>query len=137
MPLVLGKADDFPYGKDRANEADVVEVRAATIGVVDGKDITGVNIACKLLEYRLALKVQGADVYRDVAAALHDRVALGIAQRGGEVTRVDDEGVAGAQNLLAHQVDAGGEGVLEDFEGDRIESVILIGMCHDHASSSG
>ena len=135
VPLVLRKADDFAFGKDRADEADVVEVRAAAIGVIDRKDIPGVNVAVKLLQHGLALEVQGSHVHRDVAAALHDRIALGIAQRRGEIARIDDKRVAGTQDLLAHQIDAGGEGVLQDYEGDRIESVMRVCMCHGHASS--
>ena len=94
---------------------------AAAVGVVDGEDVTGVDVVAELLEHRLALEVQRADVHGDVLVTLHDGVALGVAERGGEVARVDNEGVAGAQNLLGHEVDRGGEGVLENLEGHWVE----------------
>src|SRR5690606_3509428 len=45
----------------------------------------------------------------------------GIAQAVGEVAAVDDEGVAGLEQLLRHLVDEIDEGVPQNLEGDRIE----------------
>src|SRR5690606_16965207 len=58
-----------------------------------------------------------------------------VAQRRGEVTRVDDERVAGPQDLLGHQVDGGREGVLQHLEGDGVEAAVRGGGTGHRASS--
>src|SRR5439155_17699688 len=55
--------------------------------------------------------------------ALHDRVAVRVAERRREIARVEDERVAGAQDLLGHLVDGRDERVLQHLERDRVERV--------------
>src|SRR5690606_34212341 len=62
MPLVLREADDLVVREDRTDEADIVEVRAAAVGVVDEEDVAGVDVVTELLHDGLALEMQGADV---------------------------------------------------------------------------
>ena len=59
----------------------------------------------KKRDHVLAGEVQRADVDRDVLIALRGAFALGVMQGAGKVAVVDDEGVAGPQDLLAHLVD--------------------------------
>ena len=93
------------------------------------------DVVAERLDDGLGGEVQRADVDGDVLAALHHRVALGVAQRGGEVAAVDDERVAGAQDLLRHLVDDRHERVLEDLERDGVELVVGLGA-HDSSSCS-
>jgi hypothetical protein len=121
----LAEGDDLAVGEDRPDEPHVGEVGAAGIGVVDGVDVAGMHVALEGAHHVLAGEVQGADVDGDVLVALRGGVALGVVQRAREVAVVDDEGIAGPQDLLAHLVDAGDEGVLQDLEGHRIERGFL------------
>ena len=52
-----------------------------------------------------------------------------VAERRGEVAGVDDERVAGAQDLLRHLVDGGREGVLQHLERDGVERVAARRRC--------
>ena len=121
MAARLRVGDHLVADEDRPDDARVVEVRAARVGVVDQEHVAGMDVARELLDHGLRRVVQRADVDGDVLIALHDRVAARIAQRRGEVARIDDEGVAGAQDLLAHLVDRVDERVLQHLEGDRVE----------------
>ena len=62
----LGVGDDLAVVEDRADDAHVVEVRAAEVGVVDREDVAGVDVAPERLDDRLAGEVQRADVDGDV-----------------------------------------------------------------------
>ena len=121
VPHGHGEGDQLTLREDRPHDANVVEVGAARVGVIDAEDVSGMDVVLEPGEDRLSAEVQGADVDGDVLAALHDGVALGVDERAGEVARIDDERVARAQDLRAHQVDARGEGVLQDLEGHRVE----------------
>jgi hypothetical protein len=94
---------------------------AAGIGIVDRIDVSWMHVALEGAHHVLASEVQRADVDRDVLVALRRRVAVCIVQRAGEVAVVDDEGIAGAQNLLGHLIDAGNEGILQHLESDGIK----------------
>ena len=107
--------------EDRADDAHVAEVGATQIGIVDGDHVARMEIVLERLQHGLRRVVEGADVDGDVLASLHHRVAVGVAEAVGEVARVDDEGVAGAQHLLRHLVDEVDEGVFQNLEGDRVE----------------
>ena len=72
----LGVGDDLAVDEDRPDDAHVVEVRAAEVGVVDREHVAGVDVARERLDHGLAGEVQRADVHGDVLRALHDRVAL-------------------------------------------------------------
>jgi hypothetical protein len=89
---------------------------AAPVRVIDCKDIAGINVLAELFQDGFALKVQRAHMEREVRAALHDGIALGIAESGRKVTRIDDKGITGSQDLFAHEVNARGEGIFEYFE---------------------
>ena len=89
---------------------------ATFVNVVDDEDVAGVDVAVELPDDGFGRVVQGADVCGDVAGALHDGVSVGVTECRGKVARVDDEGVAGPENLLGHLVDGVDEGVLEYFE---------------------
>ena len=87
MPVRLGVSEEFTLVVDGPDDAGVVEVAAAFVDIVDDEDVAGVDVAGELADHRFRRVVQGADVRGDVAGALHDRVALGIADGRGEVTR--------------------------------------------------
>jgi hypothetical protein len=60
----------------------------------------------------------------DILIALRGAFAHGVVQSAREVVVVDDEGVAGSKDLLAHLVDARNEGILQNFEGHGVERKI-------------
>jgi hypothetical protein len=124
MPVRLAEGDDLAVGEDRPDQAHVGEVRAARIWIVDGEDIAFMDVILEVTDDVLAGEVQRADVDGDVLIALRGAFALCVVQRAGEVVVVDDEGVAGPQHPLAHLVDAGDEGILQDFEGHGVEREI-------------
>ena len=121
VPVGLHQGDEPPLVEDRADDAHIAEVGATQIGIVDGDDVSRMEIVLEGLQHGLRRVVEGADVDGDVLAPLHHRVAVGVAEAVREVARVDDEGVAGAQHLLRHLVDEVDEGVFQDLEGDRVE----------------
>ena len=121
VPVGLHQGYEPPLVEDRPDDADIAEVGATQIGIVDGDDVTRVEVVLEGVEHGLRRVVEGADVDGDVLAPLHHRVAVGVAETVREVARVDDEGVAGAQHLLRHLVDEVDEGVFQHLEGDRIE----------------
>ena len=85
-PLDSARQISSPSWKIGAHDADVVEVRAAEVGVVDREHVAGSHLAREGVDDRPGGQVQGADVDGDVLAALHDRVALG-SQRALEKSR--------------------------------------------------
>jgi len=128
MAVGLGKPEQFALIEHRPHDARVVEVRAALIDVVDDKDVAGMNIVLEAVDHRLGRVVERPDVSRNVAASLHDGVAVGIAKRRREVAGVNDEGIAGTENLLRHLVDDIHVSVFQDLEGHRVKSVLM--FCH-------
>jgi hypothetical protein len=73
------------------HDPHIAEVRAAQIRVVDGEHITRADVIAEGVDHGLGREVQRPDVHGNVRAALHHRVAIAIAQRGGEVTGVHHE----------------------------------------------
>ncbi len=114
MAVRLAEGDDLAVGEDRPDQAHIREVRAAGVGVVDGEDVALMHIAVEEAHDVLAGEMQRADMDGDVLIALCGAFAVGVVQGAGEIAVVDDEGVAGPQDLLAHLVDAGDEGVLRE-----------------------
>lgn len=105
-------------------------MRAAGIGIVNGVDVAGMHVAVEGADDVLAGEMQRADMHRDVLIALSGRIAFGIVKGTGEVSVIDDEGVAGSQDLLGHLIDAGDEGVLQDLEGHRIKVLLFRHWLH-------
>jgi hypothetical protein len=122
VAIRLGEGDELAFDEHRPDDAHVAEMRAAGIGVVGDEDVARVDVVLEAVDDRLAGKMQRADMDRDVTRPLHHRVALGVAQAVGEVATVDDEGIAGAEQLLRHLVDEVAVGVFQNLEGDAIES---------------
>ena len=122
-PVAVGLrvADDLVADEDRPDQPRVAEMRAARIRVVDHVNVAGVHVLLEELDHRFARVMQRADVDRDVAIALRHAVAPGVVQRVGEVAVVDDEGIAGPQDLLGHLINRADEGVLQDLERHRVE----------------
>ena len=119
------KAMILPSAKIGRIRPHVGEVRAAGIGIVDRIDVTWMHVAVEGAHHVLAGEVQRADMDGDVLIALRGGIALRVVQRVGEVAIVDHEGIAGPEDLLAHLVDAGDEGILQDLESDGIERGFL------------
>ena len=124
MPVRLAEGDDLAVGEDRPDQAHVGEVRAAGIRIIDGKDVAFLYVALEMAHDLLAGEVQRADMDGDILIALRGAFALGVVQRAREVAVVDDEGVTGSKDLLAHLVDARNEGILQNFEGYGVERKI-------------
>ena len=121
MAVGLGEAEQLTFVEHGSEDAGVVEVRAALIDVIDHEDVARVDVAFEFVDHGFGGVVQCADMGGDVAAALHHRVAVDVAERRGKIARPDHERIAGAKDLLRHLVDDVNVGVLEYFEGDGIE----------------
>ena len=132
----LGEGDDLVAHEHRADDAHVVEMGAAGVGIVGHEHVARPHVVLEGVDNRLAGVVQRADVDRDVHVALGDGIAVGVVQGGGEVAVVDDEGIAGPEDLLRHLVDGRDEGVLQDLEGDRIKRDASAVRAHLHASAT-
>ena len=101
--------------EDGGDEGDVVEVRAAEVGVVEGDDVAGGEV--EALEGGGDGSGHGAEVDGDVGG-LRDHVAVGVKEGAGVVLALlDVRGEAGAAEGDAHLLGDGGEEVLEDLEG--------------------
>ena len=134
----LREPEQFALVEDRADDARVVEVRAALVHIVHDEYIARVNVAGEIVDHGLRRVMQGTDMRGDIAAALHDRVAARVAQRRGKIARINNEGIAGAEDLLRHLVDDVDEGVLQNLEGDGIEGLRFDGQAHcDFSSVTG
>ena len=105
------------------HEAHVHQVGAAEIGVVDDVEIARREVA-GALDHRLGAELHGPDEDRQTQLALRDQLAGGgVVDAVGAIERLRDhraEGGAheGEVHLVAHLLQT----VLDDREGDRIES---------------
>ena len=126
----LGEAQVDALVENGADDARVVEVGAALVDVVHDEGIAGVDVVAELVDDGLGGVVQRAHVGGDVARALHDGVAFGVADCRGKIPRPDHEGVAGAEDLLRHLVDDVDVGVLEHLEGHGVERVAFSVLAH-------
>jgi len=91
VPVALGHGDQDAVVEDRAEDADVVEMGATGVGVVEDEDVALADVAGERVEHGLRGEVQRPDLDGHVLAALCDGVAVGVAEGAGEVPRVDDE----------------------------------------------
>src|SRR5436190_14277427 len=80
MPVRLAEGDDLAVGEDRPDQAYIGEMRAASIWIVDGEDVTFVDVTVEVTDDILAGEVQRADMDGDILIALRGAFALGIVQ---------------------------------------------------------
>ena len=111
MAVRLAIGDDLVADENRADQAHIVEMGAAGVGVVDHENVARLHIALEGADHILAGVMQRADMNGDILIALGDGIAIGIIQRRGEIAIVDDERITGSEHLLGHLVDDGDEGV--------------------------
>ena len=89
------------------------------------------HVAFEERDHRLAGVMQRADVDRYIAIALSHAVAVSVMERVGEVAVIDDEGIAGPEDLLGHLIHGRYEGIFQNLESDGIERR---GLGHSQAS---
>jgi hypothetical protein len=98
----------------------VGEMAAAVIGVVEEDDVPGADLRDGGLD-GAGREGQRADVNRDVVRLRHQPAVL-VADRHGEVAAgVEDLRVGGAQHRFAHLGDNGGQAMLDDGAGNRVD----------------
>ena len=56
VPVGLREGDELALVEDRPDDAHVVEVRAAEVGIVDGEDVARVDVVLEGLDHGLAVK---------------------------------------------------------------------------------
>ena len=104
----------------RLHDADVGEMRAPAIGVVDHIDVTGPHPVAELADHRLNVPLKGAREDGD-AVGLGDELRLVVADPACEIEDlVDDRRHAGARQHQAHLVGRGLQLSPNDFQCDRI-----------------
>ena len=81
MAVGLGKAEQLAFVEHRSDDAGIVEMRAALIDVVDDKDVARMEIALELVNNGFRGVVQRPDMGGNIAASLHDRIAVDVAER--------------------------------------------------------
>ena len=128
-------AVDRPEGERAPHEhgrehGDVRQVAAISqIGVVHQEQVALVDVVAEIVRDRLRRPGHGADMDGDVLR-LRDKLALPVDHGGGEVAAgIQDLGVGGAQHRFPHLLDDGGQPVLDDGRGDRIDLAIC-GLGH-------
>ena len=121
----LGEPDQRVFVEDRPDEAHIAEMSAASVGVVDRIDIAGHHLALEGANDILAGEVKCADVNGDIVIPLGNRIAICVVQRVGKIAVVDHEGIAGAQHLLGHLIHRGDERVLQDFERNGVQFLVV------------
>ena len=81
MAIRLRKTEMGALVENRAHDTGIVKMCAALIHIVHDKRIARVNIVPKFIDNGLRGVMQGADMGCNIAAALHDGVAFGVANR--------------------------------------------------------
>ena len=120
-------AEQRAVAEERLHEAEIVEVGAAGIGVVEQEDVAGLGaaVACHLGDDGAHRESHGADEDRQARGALDERVAGGgVVQAVTGVAGFGDDRVErGAIQRRVHLVGDLGEPAVEDGEGDGIDHV--------------
>ena len=81
VPVGLGKSEQLAVIEDRANHTRVVEVRATSERIVDNENVASIDVIAKRVDHGLCCEMQCADVSSDITGALHDGVAIWVAER--------------------------------------------------------
>ena len=125
-------AEQLPVPEDRPHQPEIVEVRAALIGIVEQEGIARLEpaVARHLVDHRLDREGHGTDEDRQAIGALHQRVAGdGVVEPVAGVARLGDDRVEGrAEQRRVHLVGDLFEPALQDGQSDRIDA--------GHAASS-
>ena len=123
--------DDLAAMKDRRDDGDVGQVRAAGVGVVQDVDVAVAHAVDGIdLEHLGDRRDEGRQMDRD-RAGLRERGAVGGEQAGGSVESFLDDGREGtAQQRRLHLVGDAVELVANDFDRDGVEGFGLCRGCH-------
>ena len=125
--VALVRPVDGPEGEaladeDRQQHGQVGQVIAAVVRVVEQVHVAGAYASREVVGDRLDGPRQRAHVDGHVLG-LGRQTPFAVEDRGGEVpARVEDLRVRGAKHGLAHLLDDGLEAVLDDRDGDAVES---------------
>ena len=112
------ETDQLAVEEDRLEHEDVLQVDAAVERVVHHEHIAGVHAVAPCREQRLHRVRHRAEVERN-RDRLRDRLAVGVAERRGEVHAVAHDGrVCGAEDRRRHLVGDRRERVADDLLGD-------------------
>ena len=111
----------------RAHQAEIVEVGAAVVGIVEQIGVAGgeIAVARDLVDHRLDRERHGADEDRQAGGALHQRRAgLGVIEAVAGVVRLGDDRIERrAVERRVHLVGDLDEAAVEHRKRDRIERV--------------
>ena len=106
------------------------DVHASVEGVVENEDVPGIDILSIFFQEGPHGERNRGDVMRE-SDALGDHLPLGVAQRGGKVQAIPNNGgTGGAVEAERHLVRGRGQGVLHDGQGDRIGLVGRVILAH-------
>ena len=109
----------------RAHQAEIVEVRAAVVGVVEEIGVAGVEVAVArdLVDHGLDRERHGADEDRQAGRALHQgRAGLGVIEAVAGVVRLGDDRIERrAVERRVHLVGDLDEAAVEHRKRDRVE----------------
>ena len=130
MAIRLRKTEMGALVENWAHDTGIIKMCAALIHIVHYKRIARMNIVPKFIDYGLRGVMQGADMGCNIAAALHDGVAFGVANRRRKITRPDYKRITGSKNLLRHLIDDVDVGIFQYLEGHWIECITVLVRAH-------
>ena len=124
-PTEASQANTLPVAHQRAHQAEVVEVRAAVVGIVEQIGVARLEpaVARDLVDHGLDGERHGADEDRQAGRALHQgRAGLGVVEAVAGVVRLGDDRIERrAVERRVHLVGDLDETAVEHRERDRIE----------------
>ena len=124
-PTEAIQANTLAAAHQRAHQAEIVEMRAAVVGIVEEIGVAGgeIAVARDLVDHRLDREGHGADEDRQARRALHQGGAgLGVIEAVAGVVRLGDDRIERrAVQRRVHLVGDLDEAAVEHRKRDRIE----------------
>ena len=122
-----GEDEQLSAREDREEHRDVVQVGAATVGVVEHDDVAFVDVSFEVL-HRATHRPRHRHHMPRMVVGLRHHLRQWVEQRAREVVQlVDHRGERGADDRRPHLLDDGAQTLAHDLEGNRIDVFVVHG----------